>query len=310
VYESPRNRSWLGFELSVLRRLKFTSIAIPFAGRPSLEWYLKFWGKQIVDNDICQWSWWMSRALIENNGEALDVDDVALALHDAYTPRRQHHNSALWSLMSEVDACWFDNVWRNIQQLESEHQRALAYMHALDVGDYVFSFTPETAHLRRPLSEVFTALWRRGRAVINNGQAHFSMNRDAHDFIREVRTDCVFVRLPRPQGLAALREGVVGWRETWVRGSDAAWDGLVAERDEHLGDKVASKEHYLELASKFFESARHIPKWVIAHTDDGFLLASEIGDLVRQFRRRVDVTYAKDFSGVVGGSHAYIIISG
>jgi hypothetical protein len=75
-----QNRRWLGFELSVLRRLKFSSIAIPFAGRPDLGWHLKCWGKQVFSNDICQWSWWMSRALIENSNESLDVDDVAFIL--------------------------------------------------------------------------------------------------------------------------------------------------------------------------------------------------------------------------------------
>lgn len=306
---TPRNRRWLGFELSVLRRLKFTSIAIPFAGRPDLEWYLKFWGRQILNNDVCQWSWWMSRGLIENPGAALSVDDVELVLSDAYTPRRQPNNPALWKLMREMDACWFDNVWLNIQQLSSDHARALAYLHALDLGDYVRSFSDVTESLRRPLSEAFTALWRNARPLIDNGHTNLASNRDARDFIRGVRSDCMFVRLPRPEGLAASRFGVVGWRETWVRGSDAMWDGLVSEREGRLGDSVHSKEHYLELASDFFERARHIPKWVIAHSDSGFMTASEVGDLLRQFRRRVEVTYAKDFSGVLGGSHAYILIA-
>ena len=39
------NRRWLGFELSVLRRLDFHSIAIPFAGQPDLGWYLKILGQ-------------------------------------------------------------------------------------------------------------------------------------------------------------------------------------------------------------------------------------------------------------------------
>ena len=73
---STPNRRWLGFELSVLRRLKFTSIAIPFAGRPDLGWYLKFWGKQVGDNDLCQWAWWMSRALVENQGHQLSEEVV------------------------------------------------------------------------------------------------------------------------------------------------------------------------------------------------------------------------------------------
>ncbi|MFN8005318.1 MAG: hypothetical protein U0X75_30390, partial [Acidobacteriota bacterium] len=80
------NRRWLGFELSVLRRLKFSSVAIPFAGQPDLGWYLKFWGKQVLDNDICQWAWWMSRALVENRGVSLSEEDVSLILSEAYVP--------------------------------------------------------------------------------------------------------------------------------------------------------------------------------------------------------------------------------
>ncbi|MGH9852067.1 MAG: hypothetical protein ACREBD_19700, partial [Blastocatellia bacterium] len=89
---SRTNRRWLGFELSVLRRLKFASIAIPFAGQPDLGWYLKFWGKQILDNDLLQWAWWMSRAMIENQSESLSEEDVSLILSEAYVPRRRLHN--------------------------------------------------------------------------------------------------------------------------------------------------------------------------------------------------------------------------
>jgi hypothetical protein len=116
------NRRWLGFDLSVLRRIKFSSIAIPFAGQPDLDWYLKFWGKQVLNNDICQWSWWVSRALVENQGELLSEDDVALTLTEAYTPRRRLHNPAVKEspaglTLSEIDAVWFDNVWLSIQQI-------------------------------------------------------------------------------------------------------------------------------------------------------------------------------------------------
>jgi hypothetical protein len=94
-----------------------------------------------------------------------------------------------------MDAVWFDNVWLNIQQIENEHRRALAISLVFGVGDYVFSFTPETAELRRPLSEVFLALWRNQRQVVDNGKENYSVNRDAHDFVRgaQSRFDvCVF----------------------------------------------------------------------------------------------------------------------
>jgi len=302
------NRRWLGFDLSVLRRLKFSSIAIPFAGQPDLGWYLKFWGKQVLDNDLCQWAWWMSRALVENPGEALTEEDVSLVLSESYVPHRRLHNVALGGMMSEMDAVWFDNIWLNIQQIENEHRRALAIMLALGVGDYAFSFTPETADLRRPLSEIFLDLWRNQRHVVDNGKENYSVNRDGHDFIRGARAELMFVRFPRPEGLASLRNGVAGWRETWVRGTDEAWDRLVAGQRGRLGDDVASKEHYLQLVSNFLSRAKHISQWAIAHTEDGFITAAEMGEVIKQFRR-VDVSYNKDFSDVIGGKNTFIIVA-
>ncbi len=307
-FATTPNRRWLGFELSVLRRLKFASLAVPFAGQPDLEWYLKFWGKQILDNDLCQWAWWASRALIENQGDKLTEDAVAVVLDNAYVPRRRLHNPALAQTLSEMDAVWFDNVWQNIQALENEHQRALAYAHAMAVADYVFSFTPETADLRRPLSQIFLSSWRNQRKLVNNGQSNYSMNRDAHEFIRGARVDLMFARFPRPQGLAALRHTIAGWRETWIRGGEDVWNGLIEAQRGKLGDEVASKDHYLQLISRFLAKAKHIPKWALAHAEDGFVSAAELGEVVSQYRR-LEVTYNKDFSEALGGLNSFIIVA-
>ncbi len=42
---------WLAFELSVLRRLKFRSVAIPLVGEPDLPVYLKRLGVRVAAND-------------------------------------------------------------------------------------------------------------------------------------------------------------------------------------------------------------------------------------------------------------------
>ena len=47
---------WLAFELSVLRRLKFHSVAIPFVGEPDLPIYLKHWGARVAANDPARWA--------------------------------------------------------------------------------------------------------------------------------------------------------------------------------------------------------------------------------------------------------------
>ena len=302
------NRRWLGFELNVLRRLKFASLAVPFGGQPDLEWYLKFWGKQALTNDLCQWAWWMSRALVENQGERLTEEDVALVLQNAYVPQARLYNTALHQTLNDLDAVWFDNVWQNIQMLPSETQRALAYTHALGVADYVFAFDDSTRELRRPLSQVFLHLWRSQRKLVNNGQSNAALNQDAHEFIRTARVDLLFARFPRPQGLAGLRGTLAGWRETWVRGHDMFWDEWLTTQRGKLGDAITSKQQYLQLISGFLAKAKHIPKWAIAHADDGFLSVTELGEIISQ-HRRIEVTYNKDFSDVLGGLNAYIIVA-
>ena len=46
--------SWLGFELNILRRLKFKSAALPLTGEPHLGNYLKRWDVRVVANDPAQ----------------------------------------------------------------------------------------------------------------------------------------------------------------------------------------------------------------------------------------------------------------
>ena len=306
-----KNRRWLGYELSVLRRIKFNSIAIPFSGQPDLDWYLKFWGKQVYSNDICQWAWWSSRALVENQDQTLSEDDVQQVLNNAYVPRRRMNNPALAYTLGETDAWWFDNVWCNIQEIENPHQRALAYYHALGVGDYVHSFTPETADLRRPLSEVFEELWRSQRQIQSNEKESSASNKNAFDFIDGVQADLMYANFPRPEGLRGQRDGLAGFREVWIRGGEDGWTTLIDSIESGIGtfgDGIVSKGRYLDLIGHFLERARHIPKWAIAHPEDGFVTATEMGELVKSLRP-VEVSYAKDFSEVSEGLNIMIVVA-
>ena len=83
---------WLGFELNVLRRLKFNSVALPLSGEPHLGHYLKRWQTRVAVNDPAQWAWTKSQAFIENNSETLTEHDVDLILDDAYVPRKYFRN--------------------------------------------------------------------------------------------------------------------------------------------------------------------------------------------------------------------------
>lgn len=306
----PRTRRWLGFELSILRRLKFDSIAIPFSGRPALEWHMAYWGRQVLTNDIAQWANFEARAMLDNDRARPSDLDIDPLLHDVDIPRLHLVNPSLRRWMSSEDAAWFDRLWQNANQQLPEFHRAMVFKLGLAVGDYVFAFNRDTSKLRRPLSDVFRDLWAREIPPAGAVRRHYAGNMDAQEFIGQVQADLCFVRLPRPEGLhTTLEESRISWRESWVRGHDNWMNSLVETARGRLGDRVHSKDHYLDLVTSFLDKARHITTWAIVHVDDGFVSAVELGDLIRQLRRRVEVAYSKDFSAVLGGGQAYVLVA-
>ena len=178
-------KSWLAFELNVLRRLKFASAALPFVHTPALATYLKRWDVRVQANDPLQSSWTNGNAFIPNNSEKLTSEDVNTVLEDAYVPGYKLINPSLRNWFNETDSWWFDNVKRNIDKLPTPVLRSLASSLAMSTGDYVLSFTEESRELRQPLSNVFRRLWTLQPEPFNNGRNNTCQNKPVNEFLAE-----------------------------------------------------------------------------------------------------------------------------
>ena len=140
-------KSWLAFELNVLRRLKYESVGLPFAGEPNLGAYLKRSNVRVLANDFLPSLYAKSLAQIQNNGEKLTDEEVAEILEDVYVPRYKLQNASLRNWFSETDAWWFDNVRQNIEKISSPTRKSIALEIGMNVGDYALSFSEETLEL-------------------------------------------------------------------------------------------------------------------------------------------------------------------
>lgn len=289
---------WLGFELSVLRRLSFRSVAVPFAGEPGLELSLKRWGVRLSTNDAFHWAWAKGVAVIENNAERLVPADLEIILEDAYVPRHRFGNPSLRRWLSEPDAWWFHNVRKNLERLDSPVKQAQALALGMSVGDYIFSFDEETREYRLPLSQAFMRLWETLPAVVDNQQQNKCTHQETRLFLAEQNADLLFLRLPRPRR-DSWRRSVVAWREEWVRGNDSFWPELEAVDANALGAPAQSKRQYLTFIRDFLERAAHMPAWAVAHVDNEFISIDELIETVRGVRR-VETIYTKDFSELTG----------
>jgi hypothetical protein len=294
-------RGWLAFELNVLKRLKFTTAALPFTSDANLGVYLKRWRVRVLANDLTLAGWTKAAAAIQNNSEKLSDDDVNVVLEDAYVPHHRLQNQALRNWFGETDAWWFDNVRQNIERLGSPTSKALASTVALAVGDYVLSFTDETLELRQPLSNVFRRLLSAAHEPVNNGQNNTCSNKNAYDFIAEnFASDLMFLRLPRAHNLSQKKYlGWTAWREEFLRGGDDFWNDLELKQAGRLGTLIETKSQYLRLLEEMLRTASHIKTWAIAHVEEGFIATQELVETIGKIRR-VDTIYTKDFSELTG----------
>jgi hypothetical protein len=305
------SNGWLAFELGVLRRLKFTSVALPFTGEPEICIHLKSWKIRIAANDPMLWSYTKALALVENNTEQLNEDDLFTLLDDAYVPREKISNQALLKWFNETDAWWFDNLRFNAEQLEP-YKRALALTAGMMTGDYVLSFNEQTRTLREPFSlpAVFRRMLDCLPAPQDNSMRNLSTNQDVRNFVAERHhTDMLFLRLPVPVlQTTTARDPVVTWREEWLRGSDEFWLDFERTRGARLGSRVQSKQQYLGFVEDLLRTASHIPSWAIAHTENGFISSEELVDKIARVRK-VSSIYTKDFSDMLGVRASLIVAS-
>ena len=296
------SNGWLAFELGVLKRLKFTSVALPFTGEPELCVRLKSWKVRVAANDPMNWSYTKALALVENNTEQLNDDDLVALLDDAYVPREKMSNAALLKWFNETDAWWFDNLRFNAERLEP-YKRALALTAGMMTGDYVLSFNETTRTLRQPFSlpDVFRRMLDCLPEAFDNSMRNQSTNQDVRSFVAERHhTDLLFLRLPVPvMDTSTAKDPIVTWREEWLRGGDDFWLDLERARGARLGSRVQSKQQYLGFVEDLLRTASHIPTWAIAHTENGFISSEELVEKIGRVRK-VSSIYAKDFSDMLG----------
>jgi hypothetical protein len=293
-------KGWLAFELNVLRRLKFGSICLPFTGESALGAYLKRWDVQVTANDPMQWSWTKAIAAIQNNNEKLTEDHVELVLHNVYVPGYKLANPALRNWFGETDAWWFDNLRRNINQIDSPMAHALALSVGMAVGDYALSFEESNRELRQPLSEVFRRIRSSASEPFDNHQNNSCTNKAANEFLAENRSELMFLRLPQMHNLNVKTSyGLAAWREEWINGGDEFW----GETEQHfagkLGTHTQTKSQYLHTIEDLLNTASHLPAWAIAHVEDHFISTQDVVEAISRVRR-VETIFTKDFSELTG----------
>ncbi|MBI4850904.1 MAG: hypothetical protein HY819_03660 [Acidobacteria bacterium] len=304
---SQNNHSWIAFEASVLAQQQFESVAIAFAGFSKLDWYLKLWNKRVINNDICQWAWWIARGRVENNSEQLDEFDLEILLSES-DEIVEIDNTTLENWFSKSDVIWLENLRKNIDKLNNETRKALAISAGILTGEYLLSFCSQTQDLKRPLSEVYIEMVKMVNKIIDNQSYNRSTNLPVSEFIVRTKADLLYLNLPNPNSMLDFLSSSASWKEIWVRNHNDFYDELLRNVKDSPSGLISSKEHYLHIFSQLLERSKHIPIWAITFLENSPLSLKEMADEVKK-HREIKTTYMKDFSEILGQRKTYIIIA-
>ena len=154
-----------------------------------------------------------------------------------------------------------------------------------------------------PLTTVY---WRlAGRAVAGpaTNPHSQSFNLPAEEFIKQSRTDLLYLSLPPAQSEPAGSEARSEWREQWVRGtSGSGASGTLALT------AVQSRHSYLAGVDRLLRLGSQVKTWAIGCQDTGLSSPQDIVELIKEYRP-VRATYSKDLTEVAGGLRSCIVVA-
>ena len=198
-------------------RVDFDSVLDPFGGTGAVSHRAKEFGKRVFYNDHLRFNHQVGLAIVENDGVTLADEDVEflLAEHDDldYPSFIETEFEGLY--YTDEENRWLDRMRVNVEQLDSEYKRAIAYaalgqaclakrpynlfhranldMRTRDVersfGNKATWDTPFEEHFREFVAEF-------NRAVFDNGRDNRAFNEDVLEWDDPPETDLVYLDPP------------------------------------------------------------------------------------------------------------------
>jgi hypothetical protein len=255
-----------GWVWSETRSLEFGSVFCPFAGNATLAGMFKEEGKEVITTDVRLSKYRIGKALIENSYAVLDPFDVDKLLAPNHDKKDTMAKSAETYGITAAEAEWLDNFHANIEKLDGDYKKDLAYWVAMKIIQYIFSMKGEAEGVspEEDLTPTFGYYLESANDKVFTIPVQCSAyDDDANQLVTSVQTDAVYFYMPDPRGccdmekeprFAELYNHYCGEKEL---------DGLLKRPSQGLGSKLEDKNKYRSAIEEFFEKAAHIPTWII-----------------------------------------------
>jgi adenine-specific DNA methylase len=305
-----------------IRHLPFETALDAFGGTGCMAHLMKSEGKTVTYNDLLQFNAIIGKALIENDCQFIDDDDLTFILQrhaDISYPDFIAQTFADIYFTDEENR-WLDRVITNIRYLRNEYKQAMAlfalfqsciikrpynlfhrknlYLRTQEIersfGNKVTWDTPFPVHYRHFIEEA-------NQAVFSNGKENKSLNKNVFDIANDY--DLVYIDTPyvSEQGTGVdyldfyhFLEGLVNY-DTW----DALIDYGTKHRRLKLNGSEWTNEHKIKnsferLIAQFKDSIL-----VISYRSNGIPTIEEISRMVERNGKQVRIYESNEMKYVL-----------
>ena len=290
----------LPFILKHLAKLKFSSALDAFSGSGCVGYAIKQTGARVYANDFLNFCFQTARATVENNSTKLSEDDVSMLVKPNSSAPTFVRDTYRDLFFDETDCAFLDNLWTNIQELQSPLKVSLALAAASRAcmkkrPRGMFTFTgrkgwDERADLKLSMREQFlVAINAFNGAVFSNGHQNKAFNSDVFDLQPDL-ADLVYIDTPY---ISPFSDCDYTRRYHFVEGYCRYWKGLeitntttkkIRSYDTDFSTKARARQAFHKLFHHFRKSTL-----VISYSSNCIPSKSEMVELLKNEKSKVTV---------------------
>lgn len=314
-----------------IKEFQFHSALDAFGGTGSIAYMLKAKGKRVTYNDILKFNWFIGLALIENDQETIQENDIDFLI-------TKHHSikypSFIYDTFKNIyftneENKWIDVVVTNINSLKNIYKKAIAYFALFQAciikrpfnlfhrknlyvrlsevernfGNKATWDTPFEVHFRKFIKEA-------NQAVFSNNQSNQALNLDVFDVSGDF--DLVYIDTPyiSKNGVGVDYLGFYHFLEGLVNYSH--WKEMIDYGSKHKklksnGSVWTNKNEILPAFDKLFRKFRD-SILVVSYRSDGIPSVKEIEHLLKKYRKNIVELKRKEYKYVLSNNHSEEIL--
>ncbi len=289
-----------------------------FSGSGVVSYYLKKKCLAVTSNDFLKSSYYYTKALVENNNQRLSENDMNFLLLKN-SKARDYIQANFSDFFYTAEECKFiDNVYSNIQSLDNKYKKALAFsalirtcIQKIPGGKFRRNLlkyrNQDYIHYRpkfvKDIKETFTSFLKDyNHAVFDNGKENKAHNENIFELIPKIKTDAVYFDPPYG-GSGFDYEKDYFFIELLAKyyGEIHEFKGK-SKSYSNLQFSGFNKNNLLnESFNKLFDSAKHIPIWIISYNNRSLPKFEEFTSLIKKYKS-IGKIHEKEYHYKIGDS--------